>query len=208
MSYFDSPHQATSTKGLAAHGKDWPAIQELIPTRTLVQIRTHAQKHFKKLARQAARPGASLPALPKQPNRTGSWTDEEQREFDRGLEMFGRNFSAISKLIPTRTTVQVRTHAQKYLRDAAVPYGVKRRKTADEGADSLPGGGKAATGPVPFADSGAFAFSLAPAPPASLFGNAGHSSAPLAGDPKTDGGGGNGAILQNMLAWQLLPDFR
>jgi SHAQKYF class myb-like DNA-binding protein len=171
-------------KGLAAHGKDWPAIQELIPTRTLVQIRTHAQKYFKKLARQAARPGASLPALPKQPNRTGSWTDEEQREFDRGLEMFGRNFSAISKLIPTRTTVQVRTHAQKYLRDAEVPYGVKRRKTADEGADSLP------TGPVPFADSGAFAFSPAPAPP---------------GDPKPTAAGATGASCKTCWPGSCLP---
>ena len=36
-------------KGIMLHGKDWKAMQHLIKTRTLVQIRTHAQKVFKKV---------------------------------------------------------------------------------------------------------------------------------------------------------------
>ncbi|CAN0433916.1 unnamed protein product, partial [Laminaria digitata] len=34
-------------KGLDQHGKDWFAIKELfVPSRTVTQIRTHAQKFF------------------------------------------------------------------------------------------------------------------------------------------------------------------
>ena len=36
-------------KGLDQHGKDWFAIKELfVPSRTVTQIRTHAQKFFKR----------------------------------------------------------------------------------------------------------------------------------------------------------------
>lgn len=34
---------------LEAHGRNWKLIASLIPTRTVVQIRTHAQKFFQKL---------------------------------------------------------------------------------------------------------------------------------------------------------------
>ena len=38
-------------KGLEMHGKGWKKIAGLIKTRTVVQIRTHAQKYFQKLAK-------------------------------------------------------------------------------------------------------------------------------------------------------------
>lgn len=38
-------------KGLEMHGKGWKKIAKLIKTRTVVQIRTHAQKYFQKLAK-------------------------------------------------------------------------------------------------------------------------------------------------------------
>ena len=37
-------------EGVLRFGRDWKKIQQLIRTRTLVQIRTHAQKVFKKAA--------------------------------------------------------------------------------------------------------------------------------------------------------------
>mmetsp|Transcript_21907 Transcript_21907/g.41062 ORF Transcript_21907/g.41062 Transcript_21907/m.41062 type:complete len:332 (+) Transcript_21907:662-1657(+) len=43
-------------KGLQAHGKEWKKIAELIKTRTVVQIRTHAQKYFQKLAKSTGQP--------------------------------------------------------------------------------------------------------------------------------------------------------
>lgn len=36
-------------EGLSRHGKEWKRIAQMIPTRTVVQIRTHAQKYFQKL---------------------------------------------------------------------------------------------------------------------------------------------------------------
>ena len=37
-------------QGLQKYGKDWKAIANEIPTRTVVQVRTHAQKYFQKLS--------------------------------------------------------------------------------------------------------------------------------------------------------------
>ena len=39
-------------KLLRKHGKEWKKISEILQTRTVVQVRTHAQKYFKKLAKQ------------------------------------------------------------------------------------------------------------------------------------------------------------
>ncbi|KAJ1422526.1 Homeodomain-like protein, partial [Ochromonadaceae sp. CCMP2298] len=41
----------TFIKGLEMHGKGWKKIASLIKTRTVVQIRTHAQKYFLKLSK-------------------------------------------------------------------------------------------------------------------------------------------------------------
>ena len=38
-------------QGLELHGKGWKKIASLIKSRTVVQIRTHAQKYFQKLAK-------------------------------------------------------------------------------------------------------------------------------------------------------------
>ncbi|OQR92706.1 hypothetical protein ACHHYP_03341 [Achlya hypogyna] len=44
--------QEAFVEGLNTHGKDWKKIAAMIPTRTLMQIRTHAQKYFKKMERE------------------------------------------------------------------------------------------------------------------------------------------------------------
>jgi len=41
----------TFIKGLELYGKGWKKIATLIKTRTVVQIRTHAQKYFLKLSK-------------------------------------------------------------------------------------------------------------------------------------------------------------
>lgn len=38
-------------EGLRTHGKEWKTIAQMVETRTVVQIRTHAQKYFQKLAK-------------------------------------------------------------------------------------------------------------------------------------------------------------
>ena len=42
------------------HGKDWMKIEEQIPTRDLSQIKSHAQKYFKKMAQKAVKKGKKL----------------------------------------------------------------------------------------------------------------------------------------------------
>lgn len=39
-------------QGLELHGKQWKTIASMIGTRTVVQVRTHAQKYFQKLERK------------------------------------------------------------------------------------------------------------------------------------------------------------
>mmetsp|Transcript_7145 Transcript_7145/g.11366 ORF Transcript_7145/g.11366 Transcript_7145/m.11366 type:complete len:268 (-) Transcript_7145:1493-2296(-) len=43
-------------KGLEKHGKEWKRIADMIKTRSVVQIRTHAQKYFQKVAKSTGGP--------------------------------------------------------------------------------------------------------------------------------------------------------
>jgi len=44
----------------------------------------------------------------------GRWTNKEHDAFLRGLSIYGREWKQISRTIPTRTSAQIRSHAQKY----------------------------------------------------------------------------------------------
>ncbi|KAJ1457051.1 hypothetical protein M885DRAFT_438586 [Pelagophyceae sp. CCMP2097] len=46
--------------------------------------------------------------------KTGRWTDEEHSRFLQGLELYGKKWTKVADVVGTRTTVQVRSHAQKY----------------------------------------------------------------------------------------------
>ena len=51
----------------------------------------------------------------------GHWTDDEQERFLEGLRLHGRGrWKRISKVVGTRTTVQVKTHAQTYFEQGGV----------------------------------------------------------------------------------------
>lgn len=44
----------------------------------------------------------------------GRWSDEEHEKFLEGLEQYGINWKRVKSLIDSRTSVQVRSHAQKF----------------------------------------------------------------------------------------------
>eukprot|EP00546_Thalassionema_frauenfeldii_P013166 CAMPEP_0178928412 /NCGR_PEP_ID=MMETSP0786-20121207/19888_1 /TAXON_ID=186022 /ORGANISM="Thalassionema frauenfeldii, Strain CCMP 1798" /LENGTH=319 /DNA_ID=CAMNT_0020604271 /DNA_START=431 /DNA_END=1390 /DNA_ORIENTATION=- len=44
----------------------------------------------------------------------GRWTPEEHQEFLEGLKVYGREWKKVAERIPTRTSAQIRSHAQKY----------------------------------------------------------------------------------------------
>lgn len=45
---------------------------------------------------------------------TGRWSFEEHQRFLEAMKTFGREWTKVSQVVRTRTTVQVRSHAQKY----------------------------------------------------------------------------------------------
>lgn len=47
-------------------------------------------------------------------NLTGRWNKHEHDLFLRGLELYGKEWKRMTSLIPSRTVIQIRTHAQKY----------------------------------------------------------------------------------------------
>ena len=45
----------------------------------------------------------------------GRWKNDEQNQFLLGISLYGKNWKEINKLIKTRTAVQVKSHAQKFV---------------------------------------------------------------------------------------------
>jgi len=45
---------------------------------------------------------------------TGRWTTKEHEAFIVGLKLYGREWKKVARSIPTRTSAQIRSHAQKY----------------------------------------------------------------------------------------------
>jgi SHAQKYF class myb-like DNA-binding protein len=79
---------------------------------------------------------------------TGRWSAQEHDLFLEGLKTFGRNWKLIASLIPHRSVVQIRTHAQKHfqklekLNKPAIgkdgePTGSPRANRSDSMTDSM-----------------------------------------------------------------------
>ncbi|KAL7534845.1 hypothetical protein ACHAXR_006121 [Thalassiosira sp. AJA248-18] len=47
-------------------------------------------------------------------NSSGRWTTAEHEAFLQGLKVYGREWKKVATCIPTRTSAQIRSHAQKY----------------------------------------------------------------------------------------------
>ncbi|KRX03542.1 Homeodomain protein [Pseudocohnilembus persalinus] len=58
----------------------------------------------------------------------GRWTDEEHSLFLKGLQMHGKNWKLIEKMIQTRTGSQIRSHAQKYYLKLGKPSKKQKEK--------------------------------------------------------------------------------
>jgi len=50
---------------------------------------------------------------------SGRWTAAEHEAFLRGLKVYGREWKKVATCIPTRTSAQIRSHAQKYFAKAS-----------------------------------------------------------------------------------------
>lgn len=61
----------------------------------------------------------------------GRWTDEEHNIFVDSFEKYGKNWKKIATIVKTRTILQIRTHAQKYV------LKIKRVQNKDLVSDNL-----------------------------------------------------------------------
>lgn len=83
------------------------------------QLLEGSQKH-KRSATESLSQSSSKPSKKKsrkksnEDSTSGRWTAEEHREFLKGLHLHGREWKKVATLIPTRSSAQVRSHAQKY----------------------------------------------------------------------------------------------
>lgn len=48
------------------------------------------------------------------PTKRGHWSKEEHCRFMQGIQMYGKNWKKIFKYVGTRSSNQIRSHAQKY----------------------------------------------------------------------------------------------
>lgn len=58
--------------------------------------------------------------------KSGRWTKREQKMFVDGLNLYQRNWKEIANYIKTRSSTQVRSHAQKFFIKQAVKNPVVR----------------------------------------------------------------------------------
>eukprot|EP00924_Labyrinthula_sp_SR-Ha-C_P004665 snap_masked-scaffold_1-processed-gene-7.17-mRNA-1 protein AED:0.34 eAED:0.77 QI:0/-1/0/1/-1/1/1/0/235 len=93
-------------EGLKKYGKEWRVISELIKTRTVIQIRTHAQKYFQKLAKTLGGPVMSTSKKEKLLDNYVAMSQHGQEELERFPE--DSNFSP-----PPARVSRKRTYASR-----------------------------------------------------------------------------------------------
>jgi len=72
----------------------------------------------------------------------GRWTNEEHGRFLRGLELYGKKWTKVAEVVGSRSTVQVRSHAQKYFQKMVKGGGAQEACQEEAfGRPGMPGGG-------------------------------------------------------------------
>lgn len=87
-------------QGIMLYGKDWKKMQPLIKTRSLVQIRTHAQKVFKKIG---------LKKLDSHPNGGLGPNDPSMKQLQDYLQKAGATSSAVSSANTSSNNIAVQS---------------------------------------------------------------------------------------------------
>ncbi|CAM9743900.1 unnamed protein product [Ectocarpus fasciculatus] len=72
----------------------------------------------------------------------GRWTSQEHADFLEGLEKYGKDWKAIADVVKTRTTVQTRTHHQKYEKQMKKGRKFPEEPYEDDDVDGSGGNGR------------------------------------------------------------------
>lgn len=105
-----SPSTASSSSGTYAMG----AMAQQMPT---LGVKMESYQH------RAAENTASVPVSNGSTHhhqnnhhaKGGRWTSEEHAAFLEGIRLYGKDWRSVAQVVMTRSAVQTRTHAQKYL---------------------------------------------------------------------------------------------
>jgi SHAQKYF class myb-like DNA-binding protein len=92
------------------------AARPKTPTKDSTSTRPHAHVHA--TPKLSPRSGGSTPATTpggKENSKGGRWTSEEHAAFLHGIRLYGKDWRRVAHVVRTRSAVQTRTHAQKYL---------------------------------------------------------------------------------------------
>ena len=87
-------------QGLEQHGKQWKVIAGMIGTRTVVQVRTHAQKYFQKMERDGSNTSMSFSAASKHLAEAASLTLTAKTSKSN---KFGKKCSPLKKQASNKT---------------------------------------------------------------------------------------------------------
>ncbi|KAL7469912.1 hypothetical protein ACHAXS_010161 [Conticribra weissflogii] len=72
-------------------------------------------------------------------NVSGRWTAEEHEAFLAGLKIYGREWKKVANCIPTRTSAQIRSHAQKYFAKLSKESQMQKMLVGENRCNSCPG---------------------------------------------------------------------
>lgn len=98
---WDKNEHSLFVKGLGIYGRQWKLLAEMIKTRTPVQIRSHAQKYFNKLARakqQQQKSSSEIPKVQSQGRQPGFGLNPEITETGYALSSPGFANGAASNI--------------------------------------------------------------------------------------------------------------
>lgn len=118
------------------YGNNWDLMAKIIGTRSKSQVRCRAGRMNKNSSQQTTElpssetsateagddqeedAGTDVTSVDDTSNNglTGRWTVQEFKEFLEAFEIYGKKWSQVAELIPTRTSKQVKDYGRKYVR--------------------------------------------------------------------------------------------
>lgn len=121
-----------------------PSVSPVVSATTVVRVPLPVTPETETSA-AAGMPKAKVERVkPQMGMNGGRWTEQEHQSFLAGLRLYGREWKKVASKIKTRTSAQIRSHAQKYFAKLARDDEMRRHNgllpLPEGGASTQPGG--------------------------------------------------------------------